>query len=73
MRIHPRAACGIFVYFLMGIILEKIFKKEIIDNIFFIILMPILGLIVNNYFQKRYKKTREFDEIDGLFENTDDI
>lgn len=68
MRIHPRVACGIFifVYFIIGIMIGKILKKEIIDNILFIILMPILGLVVNNYFQKRYKKSREFDEIDEL-------
>ncbi len=68
MRIHPRAACGIFifVYFIIGIMIGKILKKEIIDNILFIILMPILGIVVNNYFQKRYKKSREFDEIDEL-------
>ena len=69
MRIHPRAAVGIFglIYIIIGVIIQEITKKEILGNIFFFILAMILGSIVYFIFEKKYDEgTEEPDEVDNL-------
>ncbi len=53
---HPKLAVGIFslVYSILGLIIERIFKISLFDNIFFYIILIILEFIVYMYFAKRY-------------------
>ena len=70
MRIHPRAAVGIFglIYISIELIIEEYIKKELLGNIFFIALGGILAIIIHIIFQKKYdEKPEEPDEVDNLF------
>ena len=53
---HPKLAGGIFclLYGILGLIIEKIFKISLFDNIIFYVILIILGFIVYMYFAKRY-------------------
>ena len=53
---HPKLAGGIFclLYSVLGLIIEKTFKISLFDNIFFYVILIILGFIVYMYFAKRY-------------------
>lgn len=59
MKIHPRIAGGIFVFFciIFAIILENILKIEltiILTNKYFIIISLLLLTLVSIFFSKKY-------------------
>lgn len=65
MRIHPRPAVGIFglIYITTGIIIERITNKDILGNIFFIIVGLVICSFVYDFFQAGMKNMMKLTKL----------